>query len=131
VGVYDFFGKFVSDDNHFYVNIKSSVIGARTNKDDISKARKLLEFYSEDINRNLFIATFFIDFNNDMSVTVSKAFVFPVAWIQDIYVNPSNNGNLQSSKYKDLSTAIRRSNREFFDLLSKSIDIADIKKLAK
>lgn len=29
-----------------------------------------------------------------MSIEITKAIVFPIAWIPDIYVNPSNNGNL-------------------------------------
>jgi hypothetical protein len=37
--------------------------------------------------------------------------------LPDIYVNPSNNGNLQSSKYKDFSSAVPRSQAEFMALL--------------
>ncbi len=44
-----------------------------------------------------------------MTIEINKATVFPVAWIKDIYVNPSNNGNLQSAYYKDISDAAKRS----------------------
>ena len=72
VGVYDFSGKFTDIDSPFYVNIKSAVIGARTNKDDISKAIRLLEFFNEDSERKLFIASFLIKFEEDMSVLVTE-----------------------------------------------------------
>ena len=60
VGVYDF--RFCYDGNkESYVNIKSSVKGGRTNKDDISKASGLIDFYKENPKANLYIATFVID----------------------------------------------------------------------
>ena len=74
------------------------------------------------------IATFLIRFNADMSVELTKAIVMPVAWIPDIYVNPSNNGNLQSSYAKDLDKVVKRTNAEFIVELSKAIKIADKKK---
>ena len=43
-----------------------------------------------------------------MSIEIDKCIVFPVAWISDVYINPSNNGNLQSRKYKDLAAAIKK-----------------------
>jgi hypothetical protein len=87
----------------------------------------------ENIDKNLFIATFFILFNEteDISIELSKVNVFPITWIPDIYVNPSNNGNLQSSKYKDISNAIRRTNQEFVDLLKVEILNANEKKRNK
>lgn len=48
-----------------------------------------------------------------MTIEIVRAVVFPIAWIKDIYVNPSNNGNLQSAYYKDLNDAIYRTNEEF------------------
>ncbi|HHC6501550.1 TPA: hypothetical protein ACN36G_004032 [Vibrio parahaemolyticus] len=131
VGVYDFSGQFDGLDIPFYVNIKSAVIGARSNKDDISKATRLIEFFDEDKDRNLFVASFLIKFNDDMSVTVEKAIVMPTMWLPDIYVNPSNNGNLQSSKYKYLDQAVRRSNEEFIQALKDEIEVARIKKTLK
>lgn len=128
VGVYDFSGKFTDSDSVFYVNIKSAVIGARTNKDDISKAVRLIEFFEEDPERKLFIASFLIKFNDDMSVTVTKAIVMPTTWLPDIYVNPSNNGNLQSSKYKSLDDAVKRENKEFIEELKAEIEVAKTKK---
>ena len=48
-----------------------------------------------------------------MSIEITKAIVFPIAWIPDIYVNPSNNGNLQSAYYKDLGDAVKKTNSQF------------------
>jgi hypothetical protein len=61
-----------------------------------------------------------IEFTEAMAVHLQSCSVIPVSWIPDIYVNPSNNGNLQSSKYKDIDLAIRRTNQEFL----KAYDIA-------
>lgn len=127
VGVYDF--KFSFNGNRqAYVNIKSSVKGARTNKDDISKAEGLLDFYQRDPDANLYVATFVISFNQDMTIGFEGCHVIPTAWIPDIYVNPSNNGNLQSSHYKDLSTCIKRTPREFHELLSNANATAKAKR---
>lgn len=127
VSVYDMECKY-EDTPSLYINIKSAVIGGRSNKDDISKAHGLLEFYNEDATRNFFVATFFIQFNPNMTIHIEKATVFPLAWIPDIYVNPSNNGNLQSSHYKNLNDAVKRNNAEFLPLLEKAVEIALEKK---
>lgn len=66
-----------------------------------------------------------------MTITIEKAVVFPLAWISDIYVNPSNNGNLQSAYYKDLSYAIKRSNEEFLPLFYEAVNLANEKKHKK
>ena len=127
VGVYDFifrYGKYKES----YVNIKSSVLGGRTNKDDISKAEKLIEFYTENPNANLYIATFVIKFNPNMTIGLEDCIVFPTAWIPDVYVNPSNNGNLQSSQYKKIENAIKRTPEEFLKLLIAENEIANKKK---
>lgn len=130
VGVYDF--RFCYDGNkESYVNIKSSVKGGRVNKDDISKAVGLIDFYKDNPNANLYIATFVISFKPNMTIGLEKCIVFPTAWIPDIYVNPSNNGNLQSSKYKDLETAIKRTPSEFLKLLIEANDVAIEKKKSK
>lgn len=115
-----------------YINIKSAVIGGKRQKDDISKAEGLKAFYDEDPNRQFFVATFFIQFNDsDMSIEITKAIVFPIAWIPDIYVNPSNNGNLQSAYYKDVTCAVKRTNADFIPLFQRAIDVANDKKLEK
>ena len=111
-----------------YINIKSAVEGGKKSKDDISKAQGLADFYNEDAAHIFMIATFLIRFNADMSVELTKAVVMPVAWIPDIYVNPSNNGNLQSTYAKDLDKAVKRTNAEFIAELSKAIEIANKKK---
>jgi hypothetical protein len=48
-----------------------------------------------------------------------------------VYINPSNNGNLQSSKYKDLSTAVKRTNSDFFEVFKKEFEVARKKKAEK
>lgn len=131
VGVYDFKLKFSHTHDYIFVNVKSAVKGGRTNKDDLSKALSLVDFFHNDLNRQLFIATFEINFLEDMTIDFTKVYVMPITWVPDIYVNPSNNGNLQSAKYKKLETAIKRTNEEFYDLLKKEIDFAMTKKMKK
>jgi len=131
VSVYDFQIRLAGEKHAVYVNIKSSVIGARTNKDDISKAIGLRDFYTQDPEREIFIATFVIHFKDDMTIEIEKCHVMPIAWLPDIYVNPSNNGNLQSSKYKNLGEAVRRTNQAFLQALEAEIEIANIKRKAK
>ena len=74
---------------------------------------------------------FFIRFNDDMTIEIDHATVFPIVWIPDIYINPSNNGNLQSSKYKHIETAQKRSNEEFYPLLLEALEVANQKKRKK
>jgi len=131
VSVFDFECKIEGNDTSVFLNIKSAVLGGRSNKDDISKGIGLKAFYEEDINKNFFIGTFFIRFNENMTIEIDHATVFPIAWIPDIYVNPSNNGNLQSSKYKYLETAEKRSNEEFYPLFLEALEIASEKKKKK
>ena len=130
VGVYDFKFSF-ADSSSIYVNVKSSVKGGRTNKDDISKARLLERLYTNEPDCILFIATIELQFLDTMALRLCEAHVVPVSWLPDIYVNPSNNGNLQSSKYKDIRSALPRTNSEFLDLLRKEIDAAEQKRLVK
>ena len=66
-----------------------------------------------------------------MTITLTDCHVMPIMWLPDIYVNPSNNGNLQSSKYKDVNEATIRTNTEFFDELSSAIEIAQGKRRKK
>ena len=130
VGVYDF--KFQYDGNkESFVNIKSSVKGGRTNKDDISKALGLIDFYHDNPAANLYVATFVISFKENMTIGLEKCIVFPTAWIPDVYVNPSNNGNLQSSQYKELSNAVKRTPAEFLDALIEANEVALRKKASK
>ena len=131
VSVFDFECKITGNNTPIYINIKSAVLGGRKNKDDISKGIGLKEFYAEDINKTFFVGTFFIKFNDDMSIEIDHATVFPIAWIKDIYVNPSNNGNLQSAYYKDINDAVKRSNTEFHKLFIDALDFAQMKKEAK
>lgn len=127
VGIYDF--KFSCLGNEIsYVNIKSSVVGCKKSKDDISKAERLIDFYQNNPNANLYIATFEIKFNTDLTIGFNKCTVFPTAWLPDVYVNPSNNGNLQSSMYKHIESAIKRTPSEFLKCLIEANNIAIAKR---
>lgn len=130
VSVFDFECKIAGNETPLYINIKSAVLGGKKNKDDISKGIGLKEFYDEDVNKNFFVGTFFIKFNEDMTIEIDHATVFPIAWISDIYVNPSNNGNLQSAYYKDINDAVKRSNAEFYPLFLDALALAKAKKEA-
>jgi len=66
-----------------------------------------------------------------MTISISEVIVLPIMWIPDIYVNPSNNGNLQSSKYKDLESAEKRTGPEFIIELNKENEVARKKREAK
>lgn len=130
VSVFDFQCTIEGNATPIFINIKSAVLNGRKNKDDISKGIGLKEFYEEDVNKNFFVGTFFIKFNDDMTIEIDHATVFPIAWIPDIYVNPSNNGNLQSAYYKDLKDAVKRSNEEFHPLFLDALALAQAKKEA-
>lgn len=128
VGVFDFRFRF-EDTGPIYVNIKSAVENGRANKDDISKAVSLEEFIRTNPGSVLLIATVGISFSSDpMAIRFPNCYVLPVTWLPDIYVNPSNNGNLQSSKYKSTDTAIRRTNNQFLQSLQEQILVARKKK---
>lgn len=130
VGVYDFRFEY-NNGEESYVNIKSAVEGGRRNKDDLSKAEGLKQFYEAYPQAKLYIATFIIRFNDDMSIEITECHVFPYSWIPDIYVNPSNNGNLQSAHYKDINDAVKRTNAEFLKEFYKALEIARDKKRRK
>lgn len=130
VAVYDV--KIQLDKNKVaFINIKSAVKGGKKNKDDISKANNIVDFYEENKSANLYVATITISFNEDMTIGLDDCTVFPTAWIPDIYVNPSNNGNLQSSKYKDINLAKKRTNEDFLECLRLEIENANNKKKKK
>ena len=131
VSIFDLECKVVDDDTPIYVNVKSAVLGGATNKDDISKGIGLRDFYEEDVNKIFFIGTFFISFHDDMYIEIDHVTVFPITWIEDIYINPSNNGNFQSKKYKNIDDAVKRTNAEFYKLLIGEIEFADRKSTAK
>ena len=131
VGIYDVKVKLPNDPDFLYINIKSCVKGGRINKDDISKAVGLINFFGEDKTRQLYIVTFSIEFISDMTILLDAVYVMPINWIPDIYVNPSNNGNLQSSKYKNIGLATRRSIKEFVNLLIEESNRALGKRMSK
>ena len=131
VAVHDFHALLIGEKTPVYVNIKSAVSGGKTQKDDISKGDGLQAFYEEDINRHFFVATFFIEFHDDMTIEILKCVVFPIEWIPDVYVNPSNNGNLQSSKYKTIENAEKRTQSQFFELFKTALSEAKKKRQDK
>ncbi|MFC6197067.1 hypothetical protein [Ponticaulis profundi] len=131
VGVYDFSFRFQSSPT-IYVNIKSAVTGGRTNKDDISKAVALEKFFAENEGCQLYVLTVQIGFSDaPLQISLDNCFVMPVAWLPDVYVNPSNNGNLQSSKYKNIDLATRREASEFLAVLRDEMRVAQQKKKSK
>ena len=132
VGVYDF--KYKSEcGNDVYVNIKSAVKGGRTNKDDISKAIPLYDFVKANSPCFLMVATIELNFveKEHLGIEFANSYVMPTLWLPDLYVNPSNNGNLQSSKYKSLETAVPRDTDTFMSAMAEQIEIAKQKKEAK
>lgn len=130
VSCYDF--KFLLNNSKTsYVNIKSSVLNGKINKDDISKAIQLKVFFDENPKSNLFVATFIIDFKDDMTIDIVDCVVFPIFWIPDIYVNPSNNGNLQSANCKFIDKATKRTKKEFYSEFINAIEIAREKRNKK
>ena len=131
VGVYDFSFR-LEDSEEIFVNVKSSIKARRESKDDISKAKGLEAWYAADPTSILLVSTIGIEFLEEpMGLRFVSAAVVPVMWIPDIYVNPSNNGNLQSSKYKDLDSACRRTGTEFLTELRSAIQVADAKRAAR
>ena len=131
VGVYDLELSFKDIKQPIFINIESSVKNARKNKDDISKAVGLIDFLKNNPKSLIFLITIELDFSENMEILLSNSFVMPTVWLPDVYVNPSNNGNLQSSKYKELETAIQRNNEQFLVELIKAKEIADEKRRQK
>ncbi len=125
VGVYDFQFELMPEITS-YVNIKSAVVNGRVNKDDISKAVGLIDFLEENVDSPLYIATFLISFTDEMTIKLEQCIVCPTTWIPDIYVNPSNNGNLQSSKYKNTDELVERTHEEFLADLKEENRIAKL-----
>ena len=63
-----------------------------------------------------------------MMLRLQQCTVIPIMWIPDIYVNPSNNANLQSANYKSIDQVIRRSGNDFLDILRQEIKKAKQKR---
>jgi hypothetical protein len=131
VSVYDLRLTLKENNDRAYINIKSAVNDIKVSKDDISKAIGLIDFFDSNPNEKLYIATFVIRFNEDMTIELIDCHVMPITWLPDIYVNPSNNGNLQSSKYKNIESATKRINADFIKALKDEILVAKKKKQEK
>lgn len=131
VSVYDLRLSLKGNGDCAFINIKSAVNDIKVSKDDISKAVGLIEFFDKNPNEKLYIATFLIRFNDDMTIELIDCYVMPITWLPDIYVNPSNNGNLQSSKYKNIESATKRTNADFIKALKDEILVARRKKQEK
>lgn len=134
IGVFDVAVELAEPSMTCYINIKAAANNGKIQKDDVSKAKSLELFYQQNPTDQLFLATIYMDFtSNDDSLRVElkRCSVLPVAWIPDVYVNPSNNGNLQSSKYRDASLAVERTNTEFLAELRSAMERASISRAAK
>jgi hypothetical protein len=129
--IFDVVVNFKGDARKLYLNFKAAVAGKETEKGDISKAEKLLAFYDEEANKQLFIATFGIAFHEDMTIEIKHCLVTPIAWLPDIYVNPSNNGNLQCSQPENLNAATKRTNTNFLIVLKAAMKTAAKKRKSK
>ncbi|GGH11508.1 hypothetical protein [Mucilaginibacter phyllosphaerae] len=129
--IHDFAAIFKGEEKEIHVNIKTAVFGRRAQKDDISKGTGLKKFYEKDADGEFFIATFFLNFHEDMTIEIEKCVAFPIAWVPDLYINPSNNANLQSGKYKSLEYAQKREVSEFRVLFEEAMEIALKKRRAK
>src|SRR5690625_1336172 len=125
VGVYDFEFE-LETGSKSYVNIKTAVIDGRVNKDDISKADGLIDFLKNNIDNNIYVATFLIKFTEDMTIELVKCIICPTAWIPDVYVKPRNNGKLQSSKYKRIEEFETRTNSEFLRTIKEEKRVAKL-----
>ena len=130
VAVFDFSFNFPGFGTSF-VNVKTAVKGARNSKDDVSKAIGLREHFNKYPNSRFYIATFVIEFTNDPGFRFVDCIVMPLNWLPDIYVNPSNNGNVQSSKAKQLDSAVEKSLEELLLDLDEAIETAQVKRRAK
>ncbi len=117
---YDCIIKMKNDDRDYYLNVKTSLtitkLGGRF---DISKARRMIQFYQENPNLVLLVAIIRVDLDN-IWVRFSNAVVFNVAWIPDIYYNRANH-NLQS---RCNGTQTFRTNEEFVSELERQMEDA-------
>ncbi len=129
--IFDVEVAFTDDPRTLYLNFKAAVAGKESKKGDISKAGKLVKFFDGGVNRQLFIVTFGIAFHADMTIEIKDCLVTPITWLPDIYVNPSNNGNLQCSQPKTLDGATKRTNAKFLATLKSAMATAAKKRKAK
>lgn len=120
-----------NDTRILYLNFKAAVAGKQTMKGDISKAESIVKFFNADVNRQLFIVTFGIVFHASMAIEIKTCLVTPITWLPDIYVNPSNNGNLQCRQPATLAGATKRTNSLFLTTLKSAMKIAATKRKKK
>lgn len=130
ISIYDVAVRFKCDPQVIHLNFKTAVAGRETKKGDISKAKSVLRFFKEDLSRQLFIVTFPIVFGKRMTIEIKNCRVTPMAWLPDIYVNPSNNGNLQCKHPSDLKQVKKRTNAQFVAELKKAMRTARKKQKA-
>ena len=100
------------------MNIKVNNVERDSGRNDISKAPALVTFYSTNGDVILLDVVIRIKFENTkIYLNVADVIVFNVAWIPDVYVNPSNH-HLQA----EYSTRkIERTTREFIELLKNQL----------
>ncbi len=106
LGVYDVEIELPDSDVTYYINVKTGLVSSGSNKNDVSKAAKLLKFYHEmrDEQAELLLVNVKVEFEGGertINLREDEIFVENVAWINedDIYVNNSNK-NLQAKLHK-------------------------------
>ena len=116
--VYDCIIKIPEFKDPVYVNVKVNNVERTSGRNDISKAPALVQFYSENKDALLYDFIIRIRFDNTrIFLNVADAIIFNVAWIENLYVKPSNH-HLQA----EYSTRqIKRTNQEFVELLKQQL----------
>ena len=117
---YDCIIKFKNVQKEYYVNLKTSLTSTtHTSRFDISKARKLIQFYKENPGAMLFVVVIKVEFNK-LTINFKDLIIFNVACTPDVYYNRANH-NLQS---KCDGTYTQRTNEEFVNELEKLVNNA-------
>jgi hypothetical protein len=130
VDIYDVKIRFKNSTIELFLNLKTYAAGLETKKGDISKAKRIIEFFDQDVARQLFIVRLVIRFSADMCIEIKECLVVPITWLPDIDVNYHNH-NLQCRQPKTLGGVTRRTNSKFVAALQHAIRIADAKRQKK
>ena len=118
---YDCLIKYPLDTNDYFINIKTSLSQTPTNsRFDVSKASRLIDFYTVNPNAYLILAIVKVDMRNT-DVIFRNTIVFNVSWMTDIYYNRANH-NVQTSLPNGNDSLIMRSNLEFITILQAKIN---------
>mgnify|MGYP000418543347 CR=1 FL=1 len=119
---YDCLIEFNGNPLRFYINIKTSDIKAENRYDDISKARRLIEFLAKIGENPLLIVTVKVEFIYDGIIFhPDKTIIYNVAWLKDFKYNPHNR-NLQTRTLYAERNIEKRLNYEFIQILKQLIN---------